>query len=36
MKLTKEQRRQVKTLMEDSGYTRAEAIAIVLEGGYVA
>jgi hypothetical protein len=32
-KLTKEQRRAVKSLIEDSGYTRAEAIAIVLAGG---
>ena len=32
MKLTKEQRKQVKSLVEDSGYTRAEAIALVLAG----
>lgn len=32
-KLTKEQRAAVKSLVEDSGYTRAEAIAIVLAGG---
>lgn len=31
--LTKEQRIVVKSLIEDSGYTRAEAIQIVLAGG---
>ena len=31
--LTKEQRAIVKSLIEDSGYTRADAIQIVLAGG---
>ena len=32
-KLTKQQRQEIKSLVEDIGYTRAEAIAIVLSGG---
>ena len=32
-KLTKEQRAEVKSLVEDSGYTRADATKIVLAGG---
>jgi hypothetical protein len=32
-KLTKEQKAEVKSLVEDSGYTRADAIKIVLAGG---
>lgn len=31
-KLTADQRAQVKSLILDSGYTRAEAIALVLAG----
>lgn len=31
-KLTAEQRRAVRSLMEDGGYTRAEAVAMVLAG----
>jgi len=33
VKLTSEQRREVRSLVEDSGYTRADAIRIVLAGG---
>ncbi len=33
VKLTAEQRREVKSLVEDSGYTRAEAIAWVTSFG---
>ena len=32
-KLTAEQRRQVRSLVEDSGYPRAEAVAWVLHFG---
>lgn len=34
-KLTAEQKKAVKSLVEDSGYTRAEARALVLAGGGV-
>lgn len=33
VKLTKEQAREVRSLIEDGGYTRAEAIAWVLQFG---
>ena len=33
VKLTPKQRAEVKSLVEDSGYSRAEAIQIVLAGG---
>lgn len=32
-KLTKEQRAEVKSLIDDSGYSRSDAVKLVLAGG---